>query len=302
MIAARQVAPSEVMAAHLDRIAAENPAINAIVSLRDRDELMAEARAADDAAPAGWLHGMPLAVKDLCATKGLRTTWGSPLFADFVPAKDDLLAARMRAAGAIFIGKTNTPEWGHGSHSFNPVHGVTRNPYDLTRTAGGSSGGAAAALAARMVPVADGSDMMGQLAQSGGVLQRLRLSPDLGAGARRCRGRHLSGHAGDRRADGRARSRMWRGCWQVQAGPEPRGAVWTRRARISRPAGRRPARQAHRLAGRLGRRLSDGAGDSGAVRGRAAGVRGSWARWSSRWRRPSRPRSCGTPGSRCAPC
>ena len=163
MIGARQVAPSEVMADHLDRIAAVNPALNAVVSLRDRDDLMREARAADDAPRQGWLHGLPLAVKDLCATKGLRTTWGSPLFANFVPETDDLLAARMRAAGAIFIGKTNTPEWGQGSHSFNPVHGVTRNPYDTLRSAGGSSGGAAAALAARMVPVADGSDMMGSL-------------------------------------------------------------------------------------------------------------------------------------------
>ena len=162
-IAARKVAPSEVMADHLDRIAKANPAVNAVVSLRDRDALMAEARAADDAVPGGWLHGLPLAVKDLMATKGLRTTWGSPLFADFIPDKDGLLVARMRAAGAIIIGKTNTPEWGHGSHSFNPVHGVTRNPYDLSRTAGGSSGGAAAALASRMVPVADGSDMMGSL-------------------------------------------------------------------------------------------------------------------------------------------
>ena len=163
MIAAKAVAPSEVMAAHLARIAKVNGAVNAVISLRDADVLMAEARAADDAQPQGWLHGLPLAVKDLCATKGLRTTYGSPLFADFVPAKDDLLAARMRAAGAIFIGKTNTPEWGHGSHSFNPVFGVTRNPYDLSRTAGGSSGGAAAGLAARMLPVADGSDMMGSL-------------------------------------------------------------------------------------------------------------------------------------------
>ncbi|OHC54536.1 MAG: amidase [Rhodobacterales bacterium RIFCSPHIGHO2_02_FULL_62_130] len=163
MIAAKVVAPSEVMAAYLARISSVNGAINAVVSLRDPDELMAEARAADDAPSAGWLHGMPFAVKDLCATKGLRTTWGSPLFADFVPVKDDLLAARMRGAGAIFVGKTNTPEWGHGSHSFNLVHGVTRNPYDLARTAGGSSGGAAAGLAARILPVADGSDMMGSL-------------------------------------------------------------------------------------------------------------------------------------------
>ena len=163
MIAAKAVAPSEVMAAHLARIAKVNGAVNAVISLRDTDVLIAEARAADDAQPQGWLHGLPLAVKDLCATKGLRTTYGSPLFADFVPSKDDLLAARMRAAGAIFIGKTNTPEWGHGSHSFNPLHGVTRNPYDLAVTAGGSSGGAAAGLAARMLPVADGSDMMGSL-------------------------------------------------------------------------------------------------------------------------------------------
>ena len=163
MIAARKTAPSEVMAAYLDRIAAVNPVVNAVISLRDRDDLMAEAKIADNATPVGWLHGIPMAVKDLCATKGLRTTYGSPLFAGFIPEKDDLLAARMRASGAIFIGKTNTPEWGHGSHSFNTVHGVTRNPYDVTRTAGGSSGGAAAGLAARMLPVADGSDMMGSL-------------------------------------------------------------------------------------------------------------------------------------------
>lgn len=163
LIAARKIAPSEVMAAHLARVAAVNGGVNALVSLRDTDVLMAEARAMDDAPRRGWLHGIPLAVKDLCATAGLRTTWGSPLFADFVPARDDLLAARMRAAGAIFTAKTNTPEWGHGSHSFNPVFGATRNPYDPARTAGGSSGGAAAALAARMVWVADGSDMMGSL-------------------------------------------------------------------------------------------------------------------------------------------
>ena len=159
MIAAREVAPSEVMAAHLDRIDAVNGAVNAVVSLRDRDVLMAEARAADDAPRQGWLHGLPLAVK--IALEALPAA--SHLFAAFLPTADDLLAARMRGARAIFIGKTNTPEWGHGSHSFNPVFGVTRNPYDLSRTAGGSSGGAAAGLAARMLPVADGSDMMGSL-------------------------------------------------------------------------------------------------------------------------------------------
>lgn len=162
-IHARKVAPSEVMAAWLAQVQAMNPALNAIVSLRDPDALMAEARALGDATPQGWLHGIPFAVKDLVATKGLRTTWGSPLFADHVPVRDDLVAARLRAVGAVIAAKTNVPEWGQGSHSFNPVFGVTRNPYDLSRSAGGSSGGAAAALATRMAWVADGSDMMGSL-------------------------------------------------------------------------------------------------------------------------------------------
>jgi amidase len=162
-LARRTVSAVEAMTAFLDRIDAINPSVNAIVSLRPRDDLMAEAQAADAAPRRGWLHGLPVAVKDLVATRGLRTTWGSPIHADVIPDADDLVAARMRAAGAIFVGKTNVPEFGLGSHSFNPVFGVTRNPYDLTRSAGGSSGGAAAALAARLVPVADGSDMMGSL-------------------------------------------------------------------------------------------------------------------------------------------
>ncbi|MBK6467409.1 MAG: amidase [Rhodobacter sp.] len=179
-IHARKVAPSEVMAAHLARVASVNGAVNALVSLRDPDALMAEARGLDDVAPAGWLHGIPFAVKDLVATAGLRTTWGSPVYADHVPGKDDLLAARMRAAGAVFTAKTNVPEWGQGSHSFNPVFGVTRNPYDLTRSAGGSSGGAAAALAARMAWVADGSDMMGSLRNPAGFCNVYGMRPTWG--------------------------------------------------------------------------------------------------------------------------
>jgi amidase len=163
MIRAGHTRPSEVVAAHLERIAEANPALNALVSLRAVGEVMAEARALDDAPPRGALHGLPVAVKDLVATAGLRTTWGSPLYATHVPARDDLVAARMRAAGAVFLGKSNVPEWGQGSHSFNPVFGATGNPYAPARSAGGSSGGAAAALAARMVPLADGSDMMGSL-------------------------------------------------------------------------------------------------------------------------------------------
>jgi amidase len=180
LIQARKLAPSEVMAAHLAQVEALNGAVNALVSRRDPDALMAEARALDDLPPRGWLHGIPLPVKDLQATAGLRTTWGSPIHADHVPAKDDLLASRMRAAGAVFTAKTNVPEWGQGSHSYNPVFGVTRNPYDLTRSAGGSSGGAAAALAARMAWVADGSDMMGSLRNPAGFCNVYGFRPTWG--------------------------------------------------------------------------------------------------------------------------
>lgn len=155
------------MAAYLKRIATLNPKINAIVSLRPQDELLAEARAADRERAAGrsrgWMHGLPIAIKDLSEAAGIVCSYGSPLFRDFVPDFDEIQVARIRAAGAIIIGKTNTPEWGFGSHSYNPVFGTTRNPHDLSRSAGGSSGGAGAALAARLVPVADGSDMMGSL-------------------------------------------------------------------------------------------------------------------------------------------
>ena len=163
---AREVSAREVVAAHLDRIEAVNPAVNAVVTLTP--ELAVErARSADDAAARGEvlgpLHGLPIAHKDLVATAGIRTTWGSPIFADLVPEADDLLVERARAAGTILLGKTNTPEFGAGSQTFNPVFGVTRNPYDLARTVGGSSGGAAAALACGMVSVADGSDLGGSL-------------------------------------------------------------------------------------------------------------------------------------------
>ncbi|MBW6421865.1 amidase [Rhizobium sp. XQZ8] len=156
-----------VMQAYLDRIERFNPAINAIVSLRDTESLLAEAAACDTELAAGtsrgWMQGMPIAIKDLCEVKGIRCTYGSPIFADFVPEKDELMVERIRAAGAIIIGKTNTPEQGLGSQSYNPVHGTTKNPYDLTKTVGGSSGGAAAALSAHLLPIADGSDMMGSL-------------------------------------------------------------------------------------------------------------------------------------------
>lgn len=183
-IRARRVSCREVMAAHLDRIDRRNPAINAIVSLRDRDDLLAEADARDAELVhghwRGWMHGLPHAVKDMAATAGLRTTLGSPLLSDFVPRQDAYFVERLRAAGAILIGKTNVPEFGLGSQSYNPVFGVTRNPYDLSRTAGGSSGGAAAALAARLLPVADGSDMMGSLRNPAAFCNVYGFRPSVG--------------------------------------------------------------------------------------------------------------------------
>ena len=164
----KNLSAADLMQATLDHIDAVNPALNAIVSLRDRDDLMAEARDADQATNRGALHGLPIAVKDLANVAGLRSTQGSPALADFIPQQDDLVVERMRRAGAIFIGKTNTPEFGLGSHTFNPVHGATLNPYDPTRTCGGSSGGAAVALAAGMLSLADGSDMMGSLRNPAG--------------------------------------------------------------------------------------------------------------------------------------
>ena len=172
----------EVMAATLARIEARNPALNAIVSRRDSDVLMEEARAADQVpvVQRGVLHGLPVAVKDFASVKGVPTSMGSPLFAGTPAPADDHMVAGMRAAGAIFIGKTNVPEFGLGSHTFNPVFGATHNPYDGTKSAGGSSGGAAAALAARMVALADGSDMMGSLRNPAGFCNIYGFRPSWG--------------------------------------------------------------------------------------------------------------------------
>ena len=167
-LANRDISAVELMQETLARIDAVNPAVNAIVSLGDPDDLLARAKAADAAPRTGWLHGMPMAIKDLADVAGMPTSRGSPLFEGEIAQKDSVFVASLRAAGALFIGKTNTPEFGLGSHTFNPVHGVTRNPYDLTRSAGGSSGGAAVALACGMLSVADGSDMMGSLRNPAG--------------------------------------------------------------------------------------------------------------------------------------
>jgi amidase len=174
----------EAMAATLDRIGRLNPAVNAIVALQPRDALLAQADAADAALARGEaigaLHGLPIGIKDLCDTAGIATTHGSPFFAQHVPARDALMVQRIRAAGAIVIGKTTTPEWGLGSHTYNPVHGVTRNAWNPALSAGGSSGGAAVALALRLLPVADGSDMMGSLRNPAGWNNVFGLRPSQG--------------------------------------------------------------------------------------------------------------------------
>lgn len=165
-IHSKRASAAEVMTAYLDHIDRLNSKVNAIVTLQDRDRLMKQA-AERDAQLArgesmGWMHGFPHAAKDLAATKGIRTTWGSPLL-DMVPAEDAIFVERLRKNGAILIGKTNAPEFGLGSQTYNSVFGTTLNAFDQHKCAGGSSGGAAVSLALRMVPVADGSDMMGSL-------------------------------------------------------------------------------------------------------------------------------------------
>lgn len=183
-IAAREFSCRELMDATLARIASANPRHNAIVSLRDHDDLMREAGERDAELARGerrgWLHGLPQAIKDMAATRGLRTTLGSPLLRDFVPPHDDLMVQRMKASGAIVIGKTNTPEFGLGSHTFNEVFGTTVNAYDPERSAGGSSGGAAVALATRMLAVADGSDFMGSLRNPAGWNNVFGMRPSQG--------------------------------------------------------------------------------------------------------------------------
>ncbi|PIT75950.1 amidase [Limnohabitans sp. G3-2] len=180
----KQVSCQEVMQSTLARIARLNPQSNAIVSLQEPELLMAQARERDAqlarGESMGWMHGMPQAIKDLANAKGVRTTLGSPLMKDFVAPEDGLMVQRMKAAGAIVIGKTNTPEFGLGSHTFNEVFGPTRNAWNPGKSAGGSSGGAAVALAQRLLPVADGSDFMGSLRNPAGWNHVFGLRPSQG--------------------------------------------------------------------------------------------------------------------------
>jgi amidase len=161
-----EVSVSEVLSAHLEQIERLNPKVNAICTLRPEQALQQAAEAdrkRHQTTHSEPLRGLPIAIKDLVRTEGIRTTFGSLAYADYVPEQDDLCVQRLKSAGAIVIGKSNTPEFGAGSNTFNAVFGKTRNPYDLEKTCGGSSGGGAAALACGMVPIADGSDLGGSL-------------------------------------------------------------------------------------------------------------------------------------------
>jgi amidase len=182
-IRARRLSATEVMDAHIAQIERVNPALNAIVTFlpeRGREHARAVDAALARGADLGPLAGLPVAHKDLVPTRGVRTTFGSRIYRDFVPDADAILVERLREAGAIMIGKTNTPEFGAGSQTFNAVFGATRNPYDLSKTCGGSSGGAAAALAAGLLPIADGSDLGGSLRNPASFCNVVGLRPSPG--------------------------------------------------------------------------------------------------------------------------
>ncbi|HET8697105.1 MAG TPA: amidase [Gammaproteobacteria bacterium] len=225
-IAARRVSAVDVMRACLAQIDALDGRVNALPTRVPADELLSAAAAADSAVargePVGLLHGLPLAVKDLVLTRGIRTTFGSPLYKDFVPAGDDLHVARCKSAGAIVIGKTNTPEFGAGSQTFNALFGVTRNPYDLTKTCGGSSGGSAVALACGMTPLADGTDVGGSLRNPASFCNVVGFRPSPGRvprlGARATDKLGVNGPLARSVADVAL-------LMAVMAGPDPRDAV-----------------------------------------------------------------------------
>ena len=222
-LASRELSAADVMRAFLAQIERVNGRVNAIVTLRPAEELLAEAAAADRKLAAGEavgpLHGLPIAIKDLSLTRGLRTTFGSKLYRNFVPTSDDLYVERMRRAGAIVIGKTNTPEFGAGSQTFNALFGATRNPYDLTKTCGGSSGGAAVSLACGMLPLADGTDLGGSLRNPASFCNVVGFRPSPGRVPR------LHARAGDRLGVHGPMARSVDDLallFSVMAGPDPR--------------------------------------------------------------------------------
>ena len=183
LIRNKKISVTQLITAHLDQIERLNPTLNAIVTLT-AESALEEAQAADAAlakqAPLGALHGLPVAHKDLFLTKGVRTTFGSPIYRDFIPEHDSLPVERLKKAGAISLGKTNTPEFGAGSQTFNSLFGTTPNPYDLTKTCGGSSGGGAVALATGMVALADGTDLGGSLRNPANFCNLVGIRPSVG--------------------------------------------------------------------------------------------------------------------------
>ncbi len=200
MLAGRVISPLELLDACLSRISAVNPAVNAVVIL-DEDRARTAARAAEAnimrGEDRGLLHGLPVLIKDTQDTAGLRTTYGSPLFANHVPSADQGSVARLRAAGAIILGKTNTPEWAAGGNTRNPVHGATGNPFDPSRSAAGSSGGSAVALACGMAPLASGSDTGGSLRNPAAYAGIIGLRPSYGLVASERRAHGWSGLSTD---------------------------------------------------------------------------------------------------------
>ena len=183
LIRSKKISASQLIRAHLDQIERLNPTLNAIVTLT-AESAMAEAASADKKTAAneavGLLHGLPVAHKDLFLTKGVRTTFGSLAFKDFVPDVDSLPVERLKKAGGISLGKTNTPEFGAGSQTFNAVFGSTPNPYDVTKTCGGSSGGGAVALASGMISIADGTDLGGSLRNPASFCNLVGIRPSVG--------------------------------------------------------------------------------------------------------------------------
>jgi amidase len=179
LIQSRKLSATEVVRAFIAQVERVNPKVNAIVTFLP-DEALKAAKAFDRKRHKLPLGGLPIAIKDVIATKGVRTTWGSLVYKDHVPTEDHILAERLKKAGAILIGKTNTPEFGAGSQTFNKVFGATRNPYDLSKTCGGSSGGAAVAVAAGMVPFADGGDFAASLRNPGNYCNVIGFRPSTG--------------------------------------------------------------------------------------------------------------------------
>ena len=186
LIRTRKASAVEVMKAHIAQVEKLNPQVNALVTflpeaaLKEAKRLDAKLSRAKTTAGVGPLAGLPIAYKDLVSTKGIRTTYGSPVYKDNVPETDSVLVERLTAAGTITLGKTNTPEFGAGSQTFNAVFGATKNPYDLTRTCGGSSGGGAAAVACGMLPFADGSDLAASLRNPGNYCNIVGFRPTPG--------------------------------------------------------------------------------------------------------------------------